>query len=193
LNDREKSVEKREGELTALIEEQRHKLEQISGLTVDQAKLELTRGIENEAKLEAAQIIKRIETEATELGNLKARKILGMAIQRMASDYVAENTVSVVDLPSEDMKGRIIGPKGATSAPSSSRPASTSSSTTPPRRSSSPASTPSAARSPASPSSVSCRMAASIPPASRSLSTRCGRSSIRSCSRRGRPRRSRTA
>ena len=112
LNDREKSVEKREGELTALIEEQRHKLEQISGLTVDQAKLELTRGIENEAKLEAAQIIKRIETEATELGNLKARKILGMAIQRMASDYVAENTVSVVDLPSEDMKGRIIGREG---------------------------------------------------------------------------------
>ena len=114
LNDREKSVEKREGELTALIEEQRHKLEQISGLTVEQAKLELTRGIENEAKLEAAQIIKRIETEATELGNLKARKILGMAIQRMASDYVAENTVSVVDLPSEDMKGRIIGREGRT-------------------------------------------------------------------------------
>ena len=112
LNDREKSVEKREGELTAVIEEQRHKLEQISGLTVDQAKLELTRGIENEAKLEAAQIVKRIETEATELGNLKARKILGMAIQRMASDYVAENTVSVVDLPSEDMKGRIIGREG---------------------------------------------------------------------------------
>jgi ribonuclease Y len=112
LNDREKSVEKREGELTAVIEEQRHKLEQISGLTVDQAKQELTRGIENEAKLEAAQIVKRIETEATELGNLKARKILGMAIQRMASDYVAENTVSVVDLPSEDMKGRIIGREG---------------------------------------------------------------------------------
>ena len=112
LNDREKSVEKREGELTALIDEQRHKLEQISGLTIDQAKHELIRGIENEAKLEAAQIIKRIETEATELGNLKARKILGMAIQRMASDYVAENTVSVVDLPSEDMKGRIIGREG---------------------------------------------------------------------------------
>src|SRR5207247_9506647 len=54
----------------------------------------------------------RIETEANELGNLKARKILGMAIQRMASDYVAENTVSVVDLPSEDMKGRIIGREG---------------------------------------------------------------------------------
>ena len=112
LNQREKNVEKREGELDALIDEQRHKLEQISGLTIDQAKQELIRGIENEAKLEAARLVQRIETEATELGNLKARKILGMAIQRMASDYVAENTVSVVDLPSEDMKGRIIGREG---------------------------------------------------------------------------------
>jgi ribonucrease Y len=112
LNDREKNVEKREGELDALIEEQRHKLEQISGLTADQAKSELIRGIENEARLEAARIVQRIEMEATELGTLKARKILGMAIQRMASDYVAENTVSVVDLPSEDMKGRIIGREG---------------------------------------------------------------------------------
>ena len=97
IGDREKIVEKREAELHSLIEDQRRKLEQISGLTVEQAKQELIRGIENEAKLEAANIIKRIETEATELGNVKAKKILGMAIQRMASDYVAENTVSVVD------------------------------------------------------------------------------------------------
>jgi len=112
INDREKSVESRETDLTSLIEEQRHKLEQVAGLTADQARQELIRGIENEAKLDAAHIIKRIEAEATELGHLKARKILGMAIQRMASDYVAENTVSVVDLPSEDMKGRIIGREG---------------------------------------------------------------------------------
>ena len=112
IGDRERGLEKREGDLAALIDEQRHKLEQISGLTVEEAKRELIRGIENEAKLEAAHIIKRIETEANELGHLKAQKILGMAIQRMASDYVAENTVSVVDLPSEDMKGRIIGREG---------------------------------------------------------------------------------
>jgi ribonuclease Y len=112
LNDREKRVEDRETELDELIEAQRHRLEQVAGLTVDEAKRELIRGIENEAKLEAAHIMKRIETEATELGNQKAKKILGMAIQRMASDYVAENTVSVVDLPSEDMKGRIIGREG---------------------------------------------------------------------------------
>ncbi len=112
LNDREKKIESRENELEQLVEDQRHKLEQVAGLTVEEAKKELIRGIENEAKLEAAQIIKRIETEANELGHLKAKKILGMAIQRMASDYVAENTVSVVDLPSEDMKGRIIGREG---------------------------------------------------------------------------------
>ncbi|PYQ47048.1 MAG: ribonuclease Y, partial [Acidobacteria bacterium] len=92
IADREKGVVAREGELNSLIEDQRRKLEQISGLTVEQAKQELIRGIENEAKLEAANIIKRIETEAVELGTQKARKILGMAIQRMASDYVAENT-----------------------------------------------------------------------------------------------------
>jgi ribonucrease Y len=112
LNDREKRVEGRETELDELMEAQRHKLEQVAGLTVDEAKRELIRGIENEARLEAANIMKRIESEATELGNQKAKKILGMAIQRMASDYVAENTVSVVDLPSEDMKGRIIGREG---------------------------------------------------------------------------------
>jgi ribonuclease Y len=112
LNDRERRVEGRETELDELVEAQRHKLEQVAGLTVEEAKRELIRGIENEAKLEAANIMKRIESEATELGNQKAKKILGMAIQRMASDYVAENTVSVVDLPSEDMKGRIIGREG---------------------------------------------------------------------------------
>ncbi len=112
LGGREKRVEERETELDELIEAQRHRLEQVAGLTADEAKRELIRGIENEAKLEAAHIMKRIETEAAELGNQKAKKILGMAIQRMASDYVAENTVSVVDLPSEDMKGRIIGREG---------------------------------------------------------------------------------
>lgn len=112
LADREKKVEAQETELDALVEEQRHRIEQVAGLTAEEAKRELIRGIENEAKIDAANIIKRIESEATELGSQKAKKILGMAIQRMASDYVAENTVSVVDLPSEDMKGRIIGREG---------------------------------------------------------------------------------
>ncbi|HEY2323886.1 MAG TPA: Rnase Y domain-containing protein, partial [Thermoanaerobaculia bacterium] len=109
IDSREKQITAREDELNALVEEQRHRIEQVAGLSAEEAKRELIRGIENEAKIDAANIIKRIETEANELGNQRARKILGMAIQRMASDYVAENTVSVVDLPSEDMKGRIIG------------------------------------------------------------------------------------
>jgi len=112
IDTREKQVTSKEDELNALIEAQRHRLEQVAGLSAEEAKRELIRGIENDAKIDAANIIKRIETEANELGNQRARKILGMAIQRMASDYVAENTVSVVDLPSEDMKGRIIGREG---------------------------------------------------------------------------------
>ena len=112
LNQREAAIEKRGTDLEHAIEEQHRRLEQISGLTVEEAKRELIRGIESEAKIDAANIIKRIETEASELGHVKAQKIIGQAIQRMASDYVSENTVSVVDLPSEDMKGRIIGKEG---------------------------------------------------------------------------------
>lgn len=112
VQERESQLEARESQVSELIEEQRHRLEQISGLTVEEAKSQLIRGIENEAKLEAAQLIKKIETEATEFGHIKAKRILGTAIQRLASDYVAENTVSVVDLPSDDMKGRIIGREG---------------------------------------------------------------------------------
>ncbi|MBW3566180.1 MAG: ribonuclease Y [Acidobacteria bacterium] len=112
LDAREAEAAKKRQELENAIAEQHRKLEQISGLTVDEAKRELIRGIESEARIEAANIIKRIETEASELGHVKAQKIIGQAIQRMASDYVSENTVSVVDLPSEDMKGRIIGKEG---------------------------------------------------------------------------------
>ena len=112
LGEREKKLVAKESELDQAIDQQRHKLEQISGLTVEEAKRQLIRSIENDAKLEAAHLMKRIETEAVELGNVKAKRIIGTAIQRMASDYVAENTVAVVDLPSEDMKGRIIGREG---------------------------------------------------------------------------------
>lgn len=112
LGQKEAALDQRQSELDSLVEEQRHKLEQISRLTVEEAKRELTRGIENEAKIEAANLIKRLENEALELGHIKAQKVISTAIQRMASDYVAENTVAVVDLPSEDMKGRIIGREG---------------------------------------------------------------------------------
>lgn len=112
LNQRQASLDQKQDELDRAVDEQRHRLEQISGLTVEEAKRELIRGIENDAKLDAANIIKRLENEAMEMGHIKAQKVIGAAIQRMASDYVAENTVAVVDLPSEDMKGRIIGREG---------------------------------------------------------------------------------
>ncbi len=112
LNRRQKEIEGLDEEFRGLIEEQRHKLEAISGLTAEQAKQNLIRSIENDARLEASHLMKRIEEEATENATQKARRIIGMAIQRMASDTVVEATVSVVDLPSDDLKGRIIGREG---------------------------------------------------------------------------------
>ena len=87
-------------------------LEQIAGLTAQQAKDELIRGLENEARIDAAHLVKRIEDEAREQGTRKAQWLMGLAVQRLASDYVSETTVSVVELPSDEMKGRIIGREG---------------------------------------------------------------------------------
>ena len=112
LTAREKSVEKREGELERMIGEERVKLEQIAGLTAQQAREELVRVMEDEAKIEAAHIVKRIEDEAREQASKQAQRIIGMAVQRAASDYVSETTVSVVMLPNDEMKGRIIGREG---------------------------------------------------------------------------------
>jgi ribonucrease Y len=112
LAGREKSVEKREGELEAMFEEERTKLEQIAGLTAQQAREELVRVMEDDARMEAAHIVKRIEDEAREQAGRQAQRIIGMAVQRSASDYVSETTVSVVMLPSDEMKGRIIGREG---------------------------------------------------------------------------------
>jgi ribonucrease Y len=112
LTGREKSVEKREAELEGMFEEERTKLEQIAGLTAQQARDELVRVMEDEAKMEAAHIVKRIEDEAREQAGKQAQRIIGMAVQRAASDYVSETTVSVVMLPTDEMKGRIIGREG---------------------------------------------------------------------------------
>jgi len=112
LAGREKSVEKREAELDRMMDEERTKLEQIAGLTAQQARDELVRVMEDEAKIEAAHIVKRIEDEAREQAGKQAQRIIGMAVQRAASDYVSETTVSVVMLPNDEMKGRIIGREG---------------------------------------------------------------------------------
>ncbi len=109
---REKEIERLEGELSAAVAEERTKLEQIAGLTSQQARDELVRGMEDEARVEAAHIVKRLEDEAREQATKQAQRIIGMAVQRAASDYVSETTVSVVMLPSDEMKGRIIGREG---------------------------------------------------------------------------------
>jgi len=112
LTKREGKLQRKELEYNELIEEQKRQLEKISGLTVDQAKELLIRAMENEARHEGAKFIKRIENETHEQADKKAKKILATAIQRYAGDFVAERTVSVVQLPSDEMKGRIIGREG---------------------------------------------------------------------------------
>jgi ribonuclease Y len=110
--DSQKRIEESQRQVEQVIEEQRKRLEQISGLTAVDAKRDLIKSIENEARIEAAGLIRRIEEEAVEQSTQKARRLIGMAIQRLASDSVVEATVSVVELPSDDLKGRIIGREG---------------------------------------------------------------------------------
>ncbi|MEZ4527757.1 MAG: ribonuclease Y [Desulfobacterales bacterium] len=109
---REEDIQQNEQKYKNLIEEQRKQLERISGLTMEQAKELLIRAMENEARYEAAKLIKKIENEAKEEADKKAKKIIATAIQRYAGDFVAERTVSVVQLPNDEMKGRIIGREG---------------------------------------------------------------------------------
>ncbi len=112
LQQRSEKIALQESEYEALVSEQKQQLERISTLTAEQAKELLLRAMENEARYDGAKLIKRIENEAKEEADKKAKKILATAIQRYAADYVAERTVSVVQLPSDEMKGRIIGREG---------------------------------------------------------------------------------
>jgi len=112
LNNREKAIEEREQRYKELIKEQETVLERISGMTVEEAKQELFRRVEEEARFEAARIAKRIEDEAIESARMKSKEILGMAIQRYASEFASDNTVATVNLPNDEMKGRIIGREG---------------------------------------------------------------------------------
>jgi len=107
----QKMVERRK-DLDAVIDEQRLQLERISGISREEAKRLLTESIESEAKMEAAKALVRIENETKMEADRKAKNILALAIARYAGDYVAEKTVSVVPLPNDEMKGRIIGREG---------------------------------------------------------------------------------
>jgi ribonuclease Y len=112
LDQRETTVAMQEDALAAATAEQRAQLERIAGLTSDQAKAELVRTMENEARMDAAKTIRRIEEEANQEATNRARRVISLAIQRVAADHVVESTVSVVDLPNDEMKGRIIGREG---------------------------------------------------------------------------------
>ncbi len=119
LQKKEKETQKRfesatlkEAQYTQLLEETKKELEKVSGLTLEEAKELLVRAMEEEARHEGAKLIKRITSEAKENADKEAKKIISTAIQRYAGDYVAERTVSVVHLPGDEMKGRIIGREG---------------------------------------------------------------------------------
>jgi ribonucrease Y len=107
-----RDLDARAKELDRQDDERREVLERVAGLTADQAKTELVAGIENQAKREAALIVRDIENEARADGQTRARKIVTLAIQRVASEQTSESVVSVLHLPGDEMKGRIIGREG---------------------------------------------------------------------------------
>ena len=112
LRTKTKAVEDMEVHYKDLIEKQTKTLEEISGISRDEAKKELVTIIEEEAQHEAAKTLRKIEDELRENADKKAKDIISTAIQRYAGDCVAERTVSIVSLPNEEMKGRIIGREG---------------------------------------------------------------------------------
>lgn len=112
LATREQGLAEREAQLRQVLDEQRRKLESLAGLTAEEARRQLVAQMEEEARREAALIAMRLEEQARETARERAKEILATTIQRLAPDYTVETTVSVVDLPSDDMKGRIIGREG---------------------------------------------------------------------------------
>jgi len=109
---REKNVSDREIELEKLINEERRRLEQMAGLSAQDAKAELMRRMEEEAQADAANRVREIRESAKRNAEREAKKIVALAIQRIAADHTAESTVSAVSLPNDEMKGRIIGREG---------------------------------------------------------------------------------
>ncbi len=112
LNDRLKNIEKKENEIEQIKTQQLEKLEGISGITSEQAKDIILTNAEREVRREMSIMIKDIETQAKDESEKRAREIIGFAIQKCAADHVAETTVTVVNLPNDEMKGRIIGREG---------------------------------------------------------------------------------
>ena len=112
LANKEKRIEETQEQIEALYRQQVQELERISNLTSEEARQIILSNVEKEIRHETAQLIKDIEQQAREEAEKKAKNIIALAIQRCAADHVAETTVSVVALPNEEMKGRIIGREG---------------------------------------------------------------------------------
>jgi len=112
LGRREQACQERERGLGLKEAEARTRLEQVAGLTAQEAKQELLRGLEDEARSEAAALGRELKEQAKKGADREAKKILAVAIQRIAAEHTAESTVSAVALPSDEMKGRIIGREG---------------------------------------------------------------------------------
>jgi ribonuclease Y len=119
LNVRERAVVERERAAQAaaaryeqLVAQQQHELQRVASLTAEEAKELLLRQIEGDARHEAANLLKRLDAEAREMAAARAKQYITEAIQRSAAEHAIETTVSVVDLPSDDLKGRIIGREG---------------------------------------------------------------------------------
>ncbi|HXX58864.1 MAG TPA: ribonuclease Y [Thermodesulfovibrionales bacterium] len=111
-NSRERAIHDRETHYNQIIKEQLTALERISGTSAEEARQEILRRVEEETRFEAAKLAKRIEDETREIAEKKSKEIVSAAIQRYASDYVADGTVTAVNLPNDEMKGRIIGREG---------------------------------------------------------------------------------
>ncbi len=112
LGKREQSLRDRDKALTAKEQEARTQLERVAGLSAEDAKGELKRSLEDEARSEAAALVRDIREQAQKNADREAKKIVALAIQRIAAEHTAETTVSAVALPSDEMKGRIIGREG---------------------------------------------------------------------------------
>ena len=112
LSAKEKELQKKEKQVNELQEQRVQELEKVSGMTSEEAKEFLLKSVEEEAKVDAARIYKQYETRAKEDADKKAQEYVVTAIQKCAVDHVSESTISVVELPGDEMKGRIIGREG---------------------------------------------------------------------------------
>jgi len=112
LNKRQSALDRRANEVERLYQQQTEQLQRIAEMSREEARQQLLAAVEQEARADMARIIRQVETAAKEEGEKRARKLIALAIQRVASEHVSEITTSVVPLPSDDMKGRIIGRNG---------------------------------------------------------------------------------